>query len=97
MDNMPQKFCTKVPEKNINPIKPLPKHSKIEPLKPRKWETAAALPSFKPTIRNYYQPLYLFAHFDYISMVQDKAQAAAAMRVRMGKLRSGTTNQPATG
>jgi hypothetical protein len=83
-------FAPKSRRRRINPISPTSKHDKVEPAESRRWQTAI-LSSFKPKIKNYYQPLYDFTHHEEQDMARDKVQAATAMRVRMGRIRSGTS------
>jgi hypothetical protein len=81
-------FVPKSRKRTVNLSTPSLKHGKIDPPKGRRWPTVL-LPSFKPKLHNYYEPLHEFTHHEEIDMARDKVQAAAQMRVRMGKLRSG--------
>jgi hypothetical protein len=74
--------------RKINPITPTQNQEKLAPPKPRRWQTAA-LKTFQPKLKNYFQPLSQYTHHEEIDMARDKEQAAASMRVRMGMIRSG--------
>jgi hypothetical protein len=82
-------FVPKSQKRKVNPNKPSPKHKNLASPKSRRWPTAI-LSTFQAIIRNDYVPLRDFTHHEELDMARDRAQAAAATRVCMGRLRSGS-------
>jgi hypothetical protein len=88
MEIMQKGRCTKIVETK-DKYHPIETHTKQLPIGPRQWPTAV-ISSYNPSVFNYYKPFSNYVHSDTPIMVRDKATAAAAMRICMGNLQSGS-------